>query len=64
MPLINVTMSALPKEKKEELIKALTKATASITGIPEQAHTVLITELPDDAIGVGGVTLEEMKKNR
>lgn len=63
MPVISLTMGtgqATPQQKKE-LIESLTESAMKITGIPAKAFTILIHELNEDSIGVGGRTLEEMK---
>jgi 4-oxalocrotonate tautomerase len=63
MPVISMTMGAgqaTPQQKKE-LIETFTESAAKITGIQAKAFTILIHELSEDSIGVGGRTLEEMK---
>lgn len=63
MPVISLTMGegqATPRQKKE-LIECITEDAARVTGIPVQAFTILIHELNENSIGVGGRTLEEMK---
>lgn len=59
MPVISLDIAPLSTEKKEELIRTLTKITSEITQIPEASFIVLINELPVDAIGVGGVPLSQ-----
>lgn len=61
MPTINVTTSKLSKEQKKDLIKSLTEVSVRVTGAPEQFHTVLIHELPEDSMGVGTKSVEEIK---
>jgi len=63
MPVINITLSAISKEQKADLIKSVTEASMRVTGAPEQAHTVLIHELPDDSMGLGTKTVEQFKKD-
>jgi 4-oxalocrotonate tautomerase len=63
MPVISLTMGqgqATPQQKKE-LIESITEDATKITGIPAKAFTILIHELNEDSIGVGGRTLAEMK---
>jgi 4-oxalocrotonate tautomerase family enzyme len=61
MPVINVTVSKLSKAQKKNLIRLLTEASVKVTGVPAEFHTVLINELDDDAIGSGGLTIEDIK---
>ena len=63
MPVISLTMGegqATPQQKKD-LIESFTADATRITGLPARAFTILIHELSEDSIGVGGRTLEEMK---
>lgn len=62
MPIISVTMGQLDARHKNALIKELTSTTVNVTKIPEQSFTVLIHELEDQNIGVGGKPLAEVKK--
>jgi len=64
MPFINITLGEMPKEKKKELIVKLVNASVEVTGIPEQGHTVVINEVPHDAISMGKTTVEEMIANQ
>jgi len=54
----------MPREKKAEVIAALTKAASTTLGISESAFTVLIRENPHENIGVGGKPLSEILKDR
>lgn len=63
MPVITVTLSSLPAETKTSLVSALTTAAAVVTHLPESHFIVLIQELPGDAIGVGGRTLQAMQED-
>jgi 4-oxalocrotonate tautomerase len=62
MPNITYEAVQVTKEKKSELIRALTKTAAEITAIPETLFTVLIKEYPVDNWGIGGRPLEEIMK--
>lgn len=62
MPIITVDLAGLEKEKKAELIKAMTDAAVAVTNIPADKFTVLINELGRDNIGVGGRQLSEIMK--
>lgn len=53
----------LPQNKKKELIERLTATASEITHIPEQFFTVTIKELPDENFGIGGKSIDEIKRN-
>lgn len=57
MPAITVEFQKTTKEKKAELVKALTKAASEVLDIPEQGWYVFIHEMEKDSIGVGGKLL-------
>lgn len=57
-------MADASKEQKKELIAQLTSTAVKVTGIPAQSFTVLLNERPLDSMGVGGITVEELMKNR
>jgi 4-oxalocrotonate tautomerase len=59
MPVIQVEISTLTKEKKKEIIEKVTETMSEVTNIPKQAFTVYINEHDPDSIGVGGVPLSE-----
>lgn len=61
MPIITITMGKLEKEKKQRIIKRVTEKAMEITGIPEKSFTCAITELDDDALGLGTKTVEDIK---
>lgn len=64
MPYISVESGALtPPEQKKELIERLTVTASEITHIPEQFFTVTIKELPDENFGIGGKSIDEIKRN-
>lgn len=60
MPVITIDMAAVSKEKKEQLVQALTRSASEITGISADKFIVLINELERDNIGVGGKLLSEI----
>ena len=64
MPNIIIEAANLTKEKKNELIKSLTKTAVEVTSIPETSYTVLIKEFPAENWGIGGRPLEELIKER
>lgn len=61
MPIIELTLGKVSKEQKKALIHSLTATAVEVTQIPQEAFTVLLHELEDDAIGVAGVSLEQLK---
>lgn len=63
MPYITIESGALDKEQKQQLIKELTEVAARITHIPEAFFMTTIKELPDENIGIGGKTIDEVKAN-
>ena len=64
MPIIRIDIGRITRDQKLSLIDKLTAASAEITKIPASAFTVLINELDDDNIGVGGKPLSEVKKQQ
>lgn len=64
MPVISLEIAPVGTEKKEELIKNLTKIASEITNISESSFVVLIKEYPLDAIGVGGIPLTDIFAQR
>ncbi|HXY61597.1 MAG TPA: 4-oxalocrotonate tautomerase DmpI [Nitrospirota bacterium] len=62
MPIIKIDIASATKEQKVSLIEKLTTVSAEITKIPQSAFTVIINELGNDNVGVGGKTLGELKK--
>ena len=64
MPVITVAMGKAEDQVKQDLIKQLTAAAVEVTKFPPQSFTVLIQELGDLNIGLGGKTLAEVKASR
>lgn len=62
MPIINLDIGKLSQEQKRELITCLSVEAARITNIPLGAFTVVINELADDNIGIGGKTIGDLKE--
>lgn len=60
MPVITIAMHPVSSEEKKSLISALTSSAAKVTRIPESSFIVLVDELAEDAIGIGGRTLREV----
>ena len=61
MPLITIEGGSLTKAQKNELIKRITKISSEITHIPSEFFFVSIKELPDENIGIGGKTIDNLK---
>lgn len=61
MPIISVAMHPTSATEKKALISALTEAAVNVTKIPSQSFIVLIDEHSEEAIGIGGRTLKEVK---
>lgn len=64
MPVITVQMHATTPEQKASLIRELTATAGSITQMPPAAFIVLIQELEDGNIGIGGRTRAEVMATR
>lgn len=60
MPVITIDTGMMTREKKEQLVKALTRNASEITGIAEEKFIVLINEMERDNIGVGGKLLSDI----
>ena len=63
MPYISIESGRLTAEQKKELIEGLTATASEIMHIPEQFFMVTIKELPDENIGIGGKSINEIKRN-
>jgi 4-oxalocrotonate tautomerase len=64
MPVITVTLGKTENLVKETLIRQLTQTAVEATKIPAPSFIVLINELEDMNIGLGGKTLAEVKASR
>lgn len=62
MPYISIECGTLTAVQKQKLIEQLTEAAAGATGIPKQFFMVSIKELPGDSIGIGGRSIDRIKK--
>ena len=72
MPYISIESGRLTAEQKKELIERLTETASGIlcrakrfaySNIQEQFFTVTIEELPDENFGIGGKSIDEIKRN-
>lgn len=64
MPVITIAMHPISAEDKKSLISAVTTSAAQATRIPESSFVVLVNELSQEAIGLGGRTLKEVLASR
>lgn len=63
MPYISIESGKLTAEQKKQLIEQLTATAFEITHIPEQFFQVTIKEIPDENFGIGGKSIDEIKRN-
>ncbi|MCL1963693.1 MAG: tautomerase family protein [Firmicutes bacterium] len=63
MPFITIESGLMPKEQKNELIERITQIASEITQIPREFFFVSIKELPDENIGIGGISIDKIKAN-
>lgn len=61
MPIISLDIGKLSELEKSDLIEKLSATAAEITNIPLGAFTVVINELDDTNIGIGGKSIGELK---
>ena len=64
MPVITIAMHPVSSDEKKSLISALTTSAAQATRIPESSFIVLVNELSEEAIGLGGRTLKDVITTR
>ena len=62
MPYITVESGALSDEQKEELIRRLTEVSSEIMKVPQEFFVTTIKEVPDKNFGIGGKTIDVVKK--
>jgi 4-oxalocrotonate tautomerase len=64
MPVIRVDIGkqSMTSEQKKQLIEKFTDIAVDITHIPKAAFSVIIHEHDDENYGVGGVTLDKVRK--
>lgn len=62
MPYITIESGTIPAAQKKELIERMTTLASEITRIPEQYFMVTVKEVPDENFGIGGKTIDEIKK--
>lgn len=64
MPVITVQMHKITPTQKADLIRDLTASAVAATGIPAPSFIVLLQELEDANIGIGGRNLAEVRASR
>jgi len=64
MPVIRIDIGkqSVNTEQKKQLIEKLTAIAVEVTAIPINAFSVIISEHDDANYGVGGVTLDKVRK--
>ena len=62
MPYITIESGTMTADQKKELIERMTAVASEIIRIPDEFFMVTIKELPDENIGIGGKTIDEIKK--
>jgi len=62
MPVVKIEIGKLMNEQKREIISSFSKKLSELSGIPENFNTILISEYEDENIGVGSISLKEMKE--
>lgn len=62
MPYITVESGALSDKQKEELIKRLTEVSSEIMQVPQEFFVTTIKEVSDKNFGIGGKTIDKVKK--
>ena len=59
---ITIESGLLTDQQKEELIRRLTEVSSEIMNVPQEFFTTTIKELPDKNFGIGGKTIDVVKK--
>ena len=62
MPYITIESGFLSDEQKENLIQRITEVSSEIMKVPQEFFSVTIKELPDKSFGIGGKTIDKLKK--
>ena len=65
MPVIRIDIGkeSINSSHKKQLIESLTKNASEITNIPVDAFSIIINEHEDENYGVGGLTLDKVRKH-
>lgn len=59
MPCIKIDISKQSEDTKRKLVEQITKVSAEVTGIREEAFIVFVNEYDKESIGVGGELLSD-----
>ena len=62
MPIINLKGPQLSKEQKKELIERFTEVASDVTELPTEAFIVLLEEMEQENVGVGGDMLSKREE--
>lgn len=62
MPSITLELVKTSKEKKERLVKEMTRIASEVTELPPEAFFIFIKENEPENVGIGGVLLSDLKK--
>lgn len=62
MPYVSVECGSLSEDQKEHLIREVTSTCSRIMNVPEEFFSVTIKELPDKNFGIGGRTIDVVKR--
>lgn len=63
MPIIKLDSGKLTDDQKKKLISELTKTASEITNIPKEFFMVVINEHAGKNFGIGGLSIEQVKKD-
>ncbi len=61
MPYISVESGKMTSVQKTELIRRLTEVSSEIMNVPKEFFEIIIKELPEENIGIGGKTIDIVK---
>lgn len=61
-PYITIESGLLTDQQKEGLIRRLTEVSSEIMNVPQEFFTITIKELADKNFGIGGKTIDVVKK--
>ncbi len=62
MPYITIEGGQITTEQKQQLIERMTMIASEIMEVPSEFFITTIKELSDENIGVGGRTIDKIKK--
>lgn len=62
MPYVSIECGSLSETQREELIREMTETCSQVMKVPAEFFSVTIKELPDKNFGIGGKTIDVVKK--